>query len=457
MIIASACKVQNKYQQPDLGLPQQYRAVATADTSTIADVEWKQFFTDTTLQNLISKGIAYNNDLLLATQRLAEASQRLKQARLLQLPDLNLQLVATTTNPSNNSLNGVSLQSFLGKNHVEDYTAALNLSWEADIWGKLRNQKEIARAQYLQTYEGVKAVQTQVVASIAQGYYNLAMLDAQLQVAKKNLLLNDSVVQFTQLQRNAGEVTSLAVEQAVAQQQSTALLVPQIEQDIAIQENALSILVGAMPDTVMRYTPLMQMQIAENLAAGVPSEVVSRRPDVRASEMALLAANAQVGVAQAYLYPALVISATGGVNSFKASNWFAIPASLFGTAAGSLTQPIFQRRQLKTNLEIAKIQREQSVTQFRQSVLLAVGEVSDALVRSDKLKQQQTIATAQVDTLQLGIRNARLLFRSGMANYLEVITAQANVLQAELNLTSIRRQRLSAVVELYRAVGGGWK
>jgi len=197
--------------------------------------------------------------------------------------------------------------------------------------------------------------------------------------------------------------------------------------------------------------------VGEQIAVGVPATIVSRRPDVRANEMALVVANAQVGVAQAYMYPALNITAAGGLNAFKSSNWFNIPASLFGIVAGSLTQPVFQQRQLKTQLEVAKIQREQSVIQFRQSVLNAVGEVSNALVTNDKLKTQQQIASAQVDTLQHAIKNARLLFKSGMANYLEVITAQGNVLQAELNLASVQRQQLGAMVELYRSLGGGWK
>ena len=455
--VLTACTVGKNYQRPEVPTPQAFRGVATADTSSIADIEWKQFFNDTTLQGLIGRGIAYNYDLQLAIKRIDEAQQKVKQAKLLQLPVVNLQATAQTTNASNNSLNGMNLNSVLGKNHIEDYSVAANLSWEADIWGKIRRQKEATLANYLQTTEAAKAVQTQIVSDIAQGFYNLLMLDAQLEIAKKNLVLSDSTLLFTRLQREAGEVTTLAVEQSEVQKQSTALLVPQIEQDITIQENALSILTGSTPDTIYRSVKLSQFKMPEQIAVGVPATIVSRRPDVRANEMALVVANAQVGVAQAYMYPALNITATGGLNAFKSSNWFNIPASLFGIVAGSLTQPVFQQRQLKTQLEVAKIQREQSVIQFRQSVLNAVGEVSNALVTNDKLKTQQQIASAQVDTLQHAIKNARLLFKSGMANYLEVITAQGNVLQAELNLASVQRQQLGAMVELYRSLGGGWK
>ena len=185
--------------------------------------------------------------------------------------------------------------------------------------------------------------------------------------------------------------------------------------------------------------------------------MLNRRPDIRQMELALDVANANVGIAKASMYPSLIITASGGINSFKASNWFSIPASLFGLAAGGLTQPLFQRNQLKTQFEVSKVERERTVIQFRQSVLYAVGEVSDALVKIEKLKEQQDIAALRVRTLGQAITNANLLFQSGMANYLEVITAQSNVLQSELELVAIKRAQLEANVDLYRSLGGGWK
>lgn len=184
-ITAASCKVGQAYKRPEVALPQEFRAVATADTSSIADVEWKQFFTDPTLQTLIGKGISYNYDLQIALKRVAASVQTLKQAKLLQLPQLSFSVTAQTTNPSNNSLNGLSIGSFIGKQHVEDFNAAFNLTWEADIWGKIRRQQEATMAGYLQTYEASKAVQTQLVSNIAQGYYNLLMLDEQLNIAKR--------------------------------------------------------------------------------------------------------------------------------------------------------------------------------------------------------------------------------------------------------------------------------
>jgi NodT family efflux transporter outer membrane factor (OMF) lipoprotein len=455
--LLSACRLGKEYQRPQVELPKQFNAISFSDTSSIADIEWKKFFTNPELQELITKGINYNHDLLIAIKRIDVAQLRVKQSRALQLPQVDLALTGQISRPSNNSLNGLSLKNFIGKSYVENYSAGLNISWEADIWGKIRGQKEIALTEYLRTTEAAKAVQTQLVADIAQGFFNLIMLDKQLEIARKNLLLSDSFVVATNLLKEAGIGNSLAVQQAESQKQATALLIPQLEESIALQENALQVLTGQLPGSISRNTILNEFPDARSLSTGLPVAMVSRRPDVRSTELALIIANAEIGVAQANMYPALNITAGAGLESFKASNWFNIPSSLFGLAAGSIAQPLFRRRELKTTFEIAKIEREQSVIAFRQSVLQAVGEVSDALVQVEKLKQQQEIARAQVDTLNRAVFNAQLLFKSDMANYLEVITAQANSLESELNLATIRRRQLNAMVELYRSLGGGWK
>lgn len=457
VVFLSACKVGREYQRPALELPAQFGTVSFADTSSIADLDWQSFFTDTTLQQLIEKGIRFNHDLLMAMKRIDIAGQQLKQARVLQLPQVDLGLGANVSRPSDNSLNGISLKSFLGKSYVENYSASVNLSWEADIWGKIRGQKEVALAGYLRSYEGVKAVQTQLVATIAQGYFNLLMLDKQLEIAKKNLLLSDSFLIATRLLKDAGVGNSLGVQQAESQRQSTALLIPQFEENIAIQENVLQVLTGQLPGKLSRNVILDEVAPKAEFSTGLPLSMVSRRPDVRSEELALQIANFRVGIAQANMYPALNITAGGGLESFKASNWFSIPNSLFGLAAGTVAQPIFKRRQLKTQFEIAKLERDEAVIRFRQSVLNATGEVSNALVSVEKLDEQELIADQRVDTLRRAVLNAQLLFKSDLANYLEVITAQGNALEAELSLATIHRQQLSAMVELYRALGGGWR
>jgi NodT family efflux transporter outer membrane factor (OMF) lipoprotein len=453
-----SCRTGRNYQRPTVELPERFSAEQSySDTSSSADIEWKNFFRDPRLQQLIDSGISRNFDLQFALKNIAVAQEQVKQAKWLWYPQLDLQINGQVDRPSENSLNGISANSFLGKSYIEDYIASLNMSWEIDIWGKISRQKESALAQYLQSYEGAKAVQTRLVADIAQGYFNLLMLDQQLRVSRQNLELNEQFVRITRLLYDAGEVTYLAVQQAESQQQSTALLIPQLEESLTIQENALQLLTGSLPGAIRRQELPDYIHFADSLSAGLPVALLSRRPDVRASELALVYANAQAGIAQANMYPALNLTAGGGLESFKASNWFNIPNSLFGLAAGAIVQPVFRRRDLKTRFEIAKLEREQAVIRFRQSVLTAATEVSNALVQIKKLKEQEKIAHAQADTLKSAVSNATYLFKSDMANYLEVITAQQNALQAQLNLASIQKQKYVAMVELYRSLGGGWR
>jgi multidrug efflux system outer membrane protein len=451
-----ACKVSKDTATPQPELPSQFRNTVHEDTAGIASLPWKSFFTDPRLQQLIDSAIVRNYDMQIAVKNIRSAQLVLGQSKLGYWPDLSLNVTYSHSRPSDNSLNGAFVPQISGHKYVEDYNANIGLSWEADIWGKIRNQQSRALAGYLQTEEARKAVQTNIVAGVSEGYYNLLMLDAQLAIARKNVALNDSTLQIIRLQYNAGQVTALGIQQAEAQKLAAAELVPQLEQSILLQENALSILTGNLPDRIDRTATLEQVPVRDSLSAGVPAALVGRRPDVRNSELALTIANANVGITKASLYPSLVITAQGGLNTFIASNWFNIPGSLFGLVGGGIVQPLFQRKQLKTQYEIAKVEREKSVIVFRQSVLVAVGEVSDALAKMGKLKEQQSVAYNRVNTLQQAISNANLLFKNGMATYLEVITAQSNVLQSELDLASIKKDQLSAGVELYRSLGGGW-
>lgn len=453
----SGCSVSKDVATPMGIAPQMFRNIIYRDSSSVGDLSLKTFITDPTVQGLIDTALVKNVDMQLALKNIDAADVLFKQSKLGYLPDLKLQVAANSTRPSDNSLNGLSLSQFTGQKHIEDYNANLGLSWEADIWGKIRNQKAGALASYLQTQEARKAIQTRLVASVAQGYYNLLMMDEQLEIAQKNLKLNDSTLRIINLQFSAGQVTSLAVQQAEAQQLVAAQLVPRLEQNVTLQENALSVLIGTLPQAISRNNRLDKINIPQDLHAGFPSTLLSRRPDIKVAELALTVANAKVGVAKASLYPSLVITASGGINSFKASNWFNVPASLFGLVGGGITQPIFQRGQLKANYELAKIDREKTVIQFRQSVLNAVGEVSDELTKVEKLKSQYTLAEKRAQTLQQATKNASLLFKSGMASYLEVITAQGNLLQSELELAAIKTEQLNAVVGLYRSLGGGWQ
>src|ERR1700761_4717810 len=250
LAIMSSCTVSKNVETPKPELPVAYRnASVTADTSTIADIPYKSFFADAVLQKLIDSAIVKNYDMQIALKNI-EASQLLvKQVKWNYVPEVGLNVTASTSRPSDNSLTGLSIAQYgIDTKHIEDYSANLSLSWEADIWGKIRNQNKSALAAYLQTTEAKKLIQTNIVASVSQGYYNLLMLDEQLATAQSNVRLNDSTLRIIKLQYDAGQVTLLAVQQAQAQQLAAAALVPQFEQNIALQENALRILTGALPD-----------------------------------------------------------------------------------------------------------------------------------------------------------------------------------------------------------------
>ncbi|MGN7204621.1 efflux transporter outer membrane subunit [Pedobacter sp. SAFR-022] len=453
--LVAGCKVSKDVPVPTTAIPETFRGAQPKDSSSIAALPLKAFIREPDIQRLIDTALIRNYDLQLAMKNIEASELLFKQSRLGNLPVINMQITASSNRPSDNSLNGLSTSQFLGTRHIEDFNAGLGLSWEADIWRKIKNQQKSALAGYLQTAEARKALQTRIVANVAQGFYQLMMMDAQMNVAKRNLQLSDSTLRIIKMQYDAGQVTSLAIQQAEAQQLVAAQLIPQLEQAITIQENALSVLTGKLPSAIERQTSLNNIKAPVELPSGYPAAMVSARPDVKSAELALDMANATVGITKADLYPTLSITANGGLNAFKASNWFKVPASLFGVVSGGITQPIFQRRQLKTQYELAKVDRERVVIQFRQTVLNATAEVSDELTRIQKLQQQYEISSRRVVTLQQAVSNANLLFKNGMATYLEVITAQSNFLQSELALAEIKTSQLIAAVELYRALGGG--
>jgi multidrug efflux system outer membrane protein len=456
LFILSACRTGKNYERPSVPLPASLNpSSSTPDTSSIADIPWRNYFSDPVLLQLIDSGITRNYDLQFALRNISIAQSQVKQANWLWFPQITAGLSGQFNRYADNGPLGIKNGAL--SNHTYDYLASVNMNWEIDIWGKISRQKESSLANYLQTYEAAKAVQTRLVADIAEGYFSLLMLDQQLQETRNTLALTQDFVKLTRLLYDAGEVTYLAIQQAESQRQNTAQMVPMIEQNIQIQENSLQLLTGSLPGAVSRQAGLNDIHFNDDMATGLPVSILSRRPDVRADEMALVQANAQVGITKANMYPALTLTAGGGFESLKTSNWFNIPGSLFGLAGATLIQPVLQGRQLKTQYEIAKQQREQAVIRFRQSVLNATIEVSNAFIQLNKLKEQEIIAKERTDTLSAAVGNAQLLFKNDLANYLEVITAQQSALDAQLSLSFIQRSELNARVELYRSLGGGWK
>ena len=457
-LMLSACSMAGKYTQPDMNLPASYRGADVPDSGKVdiaftGAIPYRSFFADSSLTVLIDSAVENNLDLRVAVRNIEYASLALKQVRLGNFPELSLQAAGSTATTSDYGRNPLPP----GTESTEEYTASLLLSWEADIWGKIRNSRKAALSEYLRTVEAKKAVQTRLVADIAQGYHNLLLLDAQLGISKRNLALADTTLAMMRLQYEAGLVTSLAVEQQEALRLGLLSGIARIEQEIAARENALSVLCGRMPGRIVRTGKLSSISADGDFSPGIPARLLSNRPDVKAAEMALVKTHAESGVAAAQLYPSFTISAEAGANALEASDWFTFPGSLFTFVQGAVLQPVFQQGKLRTAYKQSKVVREREELLFRQAVLEAVREVSDALEAIKQLEAREEAIEKQERILRQSVENATLLFRSGMADYLEVITAQANALDAELSLADIHRQRLDARTELYRALGGGWQ
>ncbi len=467
LFLLAGCKAGKNYTRPDLDLPQQYRNEATdsVDSANIARINWREFFDDTVLVSLIDTALKNNLNLQQYAKDVSIATQDLKQARVNFLPEINAELGyyereyhsrGYYSNPSSNYYGDKEAPKTWYVTQV-NHRNTLAASWELDIWGKFRREKEAALASFMQSREFLKAVQTSLVSEVASSYYNLLMLKEQLKVAQRNLDLNDSTLRIVELQYKAGQVTSLAVRQTEAQKLLAASLIPQIEGEIEVQNNNLNLLLGHYPGEIPTGKELKEVSLKTDMAAGVPLELINNRPDVAASELGLVAANARVGIAQALKYPSLTLGADIGLDAMELKNLFNPGLSLFGLFTGSLTQPIFQRRRLKTNHQIAMLQRDIAELAFRENLLNAVTEVSNELVRNQKLQEEFEIAEQRLVNAQTAVQNADLLFKSGFANYLEVITAQSNALDTELELAATRMEILVSNIELYRALGGGWE
>lgn len=463
LIGLDSCGV-GKYAQTPVQLPETFRVESDslfqleANDASIAQLPYNEFFNDQTLIGLIEEGLKQNNDLQVAIKQIDIASLAYTQSKWGNVPTVNLTLGSAAINrPSDKSTNGQMMAAQGGKKYVEDYGTSLAVSWEADIWGKIKGIQEMSLASYLQTQEAAKAVQTQLIAQIALGYYNLLMLDMQLDITEQNLELIDNTLNMIKVQQRLGLATSLSVQQQENTRDQILKSVPAIKQAITTQENGLSVLVGKMPDRVARQGSLADMPTPAYQNVGLPAELLSYRPDVKSSELSVRQAFAGVHVAKVSMYPALSITAQGGLNAFKASNWFSIPGALFGSVAGAITQPVFNNKRLKTEYEQSKIRMEQAELGFKQAMLVAVGEVSDALAAIESLDEQERITVGLVSRSNEAVDASSKLFKQDMATYLDVIMAQNNKLQAELDLATIKAQKLSAITALYRSLGGGWQ
>jgi multidrug efflux system outer membrane protein len=450
-LIAQSCFVAKDYKRPDIKAENLYRTeVVVQDSSSLADISWDKIFTDLILQQHIQKGLQNNFDIRIAIQNITAAEASLKQARAGYLPTLNANADWTHQELSKNSQFG---RIFNGS--IDQYQLTANLGWEADIWGKIRSNKRAANASYLQTIAANQAVKTQVITDIAATYYQLLSLDAQLKLAEETLGNRNESIDVIKALKEAGSVNEVGVKQTEAQKFSTELIIEDLKNNIVVLENYMSLLLGEAPHAIERSTFDAQ-QLNPEIKLGFSASLLRNRPDVVAAEYNLITNFELTNVARSNFYPTFRITATGGLQSIELKEWFSTN-SLFANIVTGLTQPIFNQRQNRTRLEIAKAQQEQAYVQFEQALVNASREVSDALAQYNNETKKLSIREQQVDALTQAAGYSDELLEYGMVNYLEVLTAKDNALNSQLNLIDNRYRQFEAVINLYRALGGGWK
>ena len=420
------------------------------DSLSMAEISWRELFTDPILVNHIDRALENNIDIRIALQQIEAANAYFKQAKAGYLPSLGVSAQVTHQELAQNS----QLGSFLGGSSTQ-YDATANLSWEADIWGRIRSNQRAQSAAYLQTVAAHQAVKTRLVANVANLYYQLLALDEQLEITRETVANRMNSLETIKALKEAGNVTEVGVQQTEAQLYRAQAVVVDLENQIRLLENTFSILLGEAPHPVER-TQLELQELKTPLRIGVPVQLLRNRPDVIAAEYNLMNAFQLTNVARSDFYPALRLTANGGFQSLDLADLID-GNSLFATFVGSLTQPIFNRRQIRTQYEVAQAQQEIAYLEFRRAILDASREVSDALYNYAAADTKLEIKQNEFEAYQLATSYSEELLNNGFANYLEVLTARENALNSQLELVNIRYDELSSIVDLYQALGGGWQ
>ncbi|MGR7812597.1 efflux transporter outer membrane subunit [Lacinutrix undariae] len=451
-VTLQSCFVAKDYKRPEIQETEAlYRTDnLPTDSTSLADVSWRDMFTDTQLKTYITQGLQNNLDIRVALQQMVAAEAYAKQGKAGYLPTLSVGPNYTRQEFSSNSQFGSIFNGGL-----DSYDVTANLSWEADVWGKIRSNKRAGNAGYLQTVAAHQVVKTQLISSIASVYYQLLALDAQLEVTKKTVETRASSVTTIKALKDAGQVTQVAVDQNIAQYNSARSLQVDLEAAIFKTENTLSILLGNAPQDFKRGDLALQT-INADIKLGVPSLLLRNRPDVMAAEYGLIQSFELTNVAKSSFYPSLTLTASGGLQSLELDKLFNVN-SLFATVVGGLTQPIFNQRKIKTQHEVAKAQQEQSLLNFKKTLLVAGSEVSNALYTYNAETEKYQYRKNEVEALRAAEANSEELLKNGYANYLDLLTARESALNAELNIIENKLQQLLSVVDLYEALGGGWK
>ena len=447
-----SCAVGPKYRRPAVQAPNAFRDV-TADSqqqvqaASYADLPWWQVFQDPKLQELIRTALKQNYDLQLASERINAARAQVAITRSSLFPQVS----------GNANFNG-------GKEHVEQsrynfLTLTGDAAFQLDLFGRLRRATEATRAELLATEDARQTVILTLVSDIASDYFTLLQLDLQLQITRQTVNTQGDSVKLTNLRLNRGVATKLDVLQAQQVLDTANAQVPDLEREIAQEENAIAILLGDYPHDVTRGLPLVEQTLPPEVPPGLPSSIIERRPDIREAEQILVASNAEIGVAKAQFFPQIALTGSGGGSFGRSSVFSSLMASQIGiwSYGAQVSQPIFTGGAVRGNLRLAKSENQQALIAYRQTIQRAFGDVSDALIGYEKLHQVRMRQQDTVSDLEETVRISTLRYKGGTTTYLEVLDGQRSLYSAELTLASARGNEFRSLVQLYKALGGGWQ
>lgn len=435
----------------------------SADSTNSADLNWRDYFADKNLVALIDTAIKNNPDLSIALQdiEIARNNVSIKKGQLLPSVTVGLGLGVDKVGRYTSEGAGDASTEITPGRKVPDPLSDINLgfraSWEADIWGKLHNAKKGAYAKYLNTVEGKNWVITNLVAEVANSYFELLSLDKQLLVIRKSIQIQEDELEVVKIQKEAAVVTELAVKQFEAQVYRAQSMEYEVLQKITETENKINFLTGRYTQKIIRDSSVFLDRIPMNVHSGIPVQLLKNRPDIKQAELELLAAKCDVKVAEAEFYPSLGFDGGLGIRSFKPSYLLTMPESLMFSMAGNLITPIINRNAIKAEYNIANAQQVQAVYEYRKAVLNGYLEVSNEVSNIGNLEHLYEKKSKEVETLSQSIDISKQLFKSARANYLEVLMAQREALSSNLELIEARKNQLNAYANIYKALGGGWK
>lgn len=459
MVLLSGCLMGPDYKRPDMAQADSWRM--TPETSgSIANLPWWELLKDESLQQLIRTALRENLDLQMAAANIDEYQAQLTIAQYDLIPSLSASGTAfgyRNTNSNVLSIPGGGAVPIAQRDGttLSQFSGAVGLKWEVDLWGRIRRSVEAARAQLLSKQENQRAVVLSLVGNIAESYFDLRALDLQIDITKRTLKTWEDSVQLSKLRYQKGDIPKLDLDRFVAERAGTAAQLADLERQVVQRENQISVLLGHKPSEIPRGRLLTEQPMPPEVPPGLPSELLQRRPDIVQAEQSLAAATANIGVAQAMRFPQLALTGQTGGAQLNISDMSFNPYATF-VGAAALTAPLYNASALGYQVKVAEAKGNQAIAQYRKTILQAFQEVEDALISVQKTREQREAQEQQVQALESSLRLADLRYQGGRASYLDLLTAKRTLFDAELALARTHRNQLVSVVKLYKALGGGW-